>query len=359
MIEIAKALVNQSSIIIMDEPTSSLNSMEASQLFKIIKDLKNKGHGIIFITHRLEEIYKIADRISVLRDGKYIGTSTPENLPTPDLIKWMVGRDLNEQFPAREPFKTKKRRVILSVKNLSLNQLTKKQPSPNQSISFKLHAGEILGIAGLQGSGKSRLLHTLFGTYGKTSLGNIHLFSRSHAIKSPGESIRYGIVLCTNDRKNTGLVPKMSVKENITLASLPKFMKWGWVQKRKESSAVSHSFKSFRIKAQSMDQAVSTLSGGNQQKVVLAKWLMTNPQVLLLDEPTIGIDVAAKHEIYKLMNHWSFKGLGQILITSELPELLALSDRILVLHRGRITARFKSHQATQEKILESAMGQTN
>ncbi|MBD3415032.1 MAG: ATP-binding cassette domain-containing protein [Candidatus Aminicenantes bacterium] len=350
MIEIAKALVNESKIIIMDEPTSALNTMETSHLFEIINELKKNGHGIVFISHRLEEIYNIADRITVLRDGKYIGTSVPDRLSSKNLVKWMVGRELKEQFPSRTPFSKKKSSVILSVRDLSLN---------NKSISFDLYSGEILGIAGLQGSGKSLILHSLFGTFGKPDLGHMSLDHREHMVKSPAKSIQNGIALLTNDRKNNGLVFDMSVKENITLASLSKFLKWGWIQKKKEDFVVSRMFESFHIKAKSMEQTVSTLSGGNQQKVLLAKWLMTNPKVLFLDEPTIGIDVAAKHEIYKLMNQWRDQGLGQILITSELPELLALSDRILVLHRGRLSALYEQHEATQEKILRSAMGQCN
>jgi ribose transport system ATP-binding protein len=357
MIEIAKALVYKSNIIIMDEPTSALNAVEAAKLFQIIRDLKESGHGIVFISHRLEEIYKIADRISVLRDGKYIGTSSADKLPSNKLVKWMVGRELTEQFPQRKREKEKKGRTLLSVEKISLVDPEEKQIFPEQSISFSVRAGEILGIAGLQGSGKSLLLNTLFGTNRKVGRGQIHLKGKKHTVSSPRKSIHQGIALLTNDRKYTGLISNMSVKENMTLASLSKFSKWGWIQKKKEKNAVCESFKAFNIKAHSIYQLVSTLSGGNQQKVVLAKWLETKPDILLLDEPTIGVDVAAKHEIYKLMNNWSCEGLAQILITSELPELLALSDRIIVLHRGRITAEFDRNEATQEKILQSAMGE--
>jgi len=358
MIEIAKALVSKSDIIIMDEPTSALNAVEASKLFQIIRDLKESGHGIVFISHRLEEIYKIADRISILRDGKYIGTSSTDELPPNKLVKWMVGRELTEQFPQRKREKEQKEGTpLFSAEKVSLVDPDKKQNFPEQSISFSVRAGEILGIAGLQGSGKSLLLNTLFGTNSKIEKGQIRLKGKEHAVISPRKSIRRGIALLTNDRKHTGLISDMSVRENMTLASLSKFSKWGWIQKKKEKAAVNKSFKAFKIKANSINQVVSTLSGGNQQKVVLAKWLETKPIVLLLDEPTIGVDVAAKHEIYKLMNKWSWEGLAQILITSELPELLALSDRIIVLHRGTITAEFDRNEATQEKILQSAMGE--
>ncbi len=356
MIEVAKALVNQSSIIIMDEPTSTLNTVEVSHLFEIIKDLKQKGHGIVFISHRLEEIYRIADRISVLRDGKYIGTSTLKELPSPKLIQWMVGRELKEQFPPRKAYKRQKKKTILSVKNISLVMPDKKQKSLGKDISFNIQSGEILGIAGLQGSGKSFLLHSLFGRYGELGKCQITLDGRDYLVRSPRKSIHKGIALLTNDRKSTGLIPNISVKKNITLASLSKYSKLGWIQKKKERTDVIEIFNSFYIKAFSVDQIISTLSGGNQQKVLLARWHMTNPKILLLDEPTTGVDVASKHEIYKLMNKWSREGLAQVLVTSELPELLALSDRIMVLHRGRVAAEYDRNEATQEKILQSAMG---
>jgi len=354
MIEIAKALVFKSNIIIMDEPTSALNTVETSQLFKVVRDLKEKGHGIVFISHRMEEIYRIADRISVLRDGKYIGTSLAEELPSPKLVQWMVGRELKEQFPERRSYKTNQ--VILSAKNITLTDSSQEQKSHKKNISFKVYTGEILGIAGLRGSGKSRLLNTLFGTYGKLNNGEIILDGKGYSIKSPKKSIHNGLALLTNDRKNTGLIPDMSVKENMTLACLVEFLKMGWIQKKKEQRAVQNNLESFNIKANSMEQPASTLSGGNQQKMVLAKWFMTRPKVFLLDEPTRGVDVAAKHEIYKLMNNWSHQGIGQILITSELPELLALSDRIIVLHRGCITAEFERDESSREKILQAAMG---
>ena len=355
LIEIAKALVFKSNIIIMDEPTSALNAVETTHLLRIINNLKENGHGIIFISHRLDEIYKIADRISVLRDGNYIGTSRAEELPSHKLVKWMVGRELKEQFPERKSHR--KNKVMLSVKNISLNTPNKEQKTTGSKVSFKVHSGEILGMAGLQGSGKSLLLNTLFGTYGKVNTKKIMLDSQNYSVKSPKKSIHNGLVLLTNDRKKTGIISNMSVKENMSLASLVKFLKLGWIQKKKEKEAVRQNFDSFNIKALSMDQLVSNLSGGNQQKVVLAKWLMTGPKVLLLDEPTIGVDVGAKHEIYKLMNSWSRQGIGQVLITSELPELLALSDRIIVLHRGKKTAEFEKDEATQEKILQAAMGE--
>lgn len=232
----------------------------------------------------------------------------------------------------------------------------KKQKSLRKNISFNIQSGEILGIAGLQGSGKSFLLHSLFGRYGELDKCQIILDGRDYFVRYPRKSIHNGIALLTNDRKNTGLIPNISVKKNITLASLSKYSRLGWIQKKRERTDVIEIFNSFYIKAFSIDQIISTLSGGNQQKVLLARWRMTNPKILLLDEPTTGVDVASKHEIYKLMNKWSNEGLAQILVTSELPELLALSDRIMVLHRGRVSAEYDRNEATQEKILQSAMG---
>lgn len=353
MIEIAKALVYDSRIIIMDEPTSALNDMEASRLFDIITQLKTRGCGIIFISHRLEEIYKIADRITVLRDGRYIGTSKAEDLPSDRLINWMVGRDIIQQIPSREPHQGKK---YLEVHGFSLKDPAGTKPWAVEDVSFELYAGEILGVAGLQGSGKSELFHGLFGSYGPSTQGSVSLLGKQFAPLSPRHSIRHGLVLLTNDRKNTGLVPVLNITHNLSLASLDEFSSCGWMRLRHEKTAAWRGIQAYNIKAHSPEQEVQTLSGGNQQKVVLAKWLETHPDVLLLDEPTIGVDVGAKHEIYQLMNTWTSQGMAILLITSELPELLAMSDRIMVMHRGRIVKEFGRHGANQEKIIQAAMG---
>lgn len=354
MIEIAKALVYKAHILIMDEPTSALNDIEVERLFSIIKDLKNQGCGIIFISHRLEEIYAIADRISVLRDGKYVGTAEAKELPVDKLIEWMVGRSINRQFPPRE---TKKMEKCLSVKGFSISDPHMRQAWVVRDISFDLYAGEILGIAGLQGSGKSELLHGIFGDYGTISQGKICLKEREFIPRSPAESITQGVILLTNDRKGSGLVPMLDIVRNMTLASVKAFSPRGWLQAEKEAEAAERNIRAFNIKVQSLDQEVQTLSGGNQQKVVLAKWLETQPHVLLLDEPTIGVDVGAKHEIYRLMNDWTAAGKAILLITSELPELLAMSDRILVMHRGHMVREFSQAEASQEKVIQAAMGE--
>jgi ABC-type sugar transport system ATPase subunit len=354
MVEIAKALVFESKIIVMDEPTSTLNNLEVDRLFKIIEDLKQRECGIIYISHRLEEIYAIGDRISVLRDGKYIGTSDASDLPQDKLIQWMVGRTISQQFPSRTPDSGPKK--ILRVRDFSLADPSGAKPWAAEKITFDLHHGEILGIAGLQGSGKSELLNGLFGTFGRIDEGEIHLGSEAFKVRSPRHSIEQGLVLLTNDRKRTGLIPSMNVAYNLSLAALKSISPWGLMNKQKEWDTAKQDIKEFDIKAFSPDQEVQTLSGGNQQKVVLAKWLRTQPIVLLLDEPTIGVDVGAKHEIYELMNRWTSMRIAILLITSELPELLAMSDRILVMHRGRISAEFTKGQATQENVTQAAMG---
>lgn len=353
MIEIGKALMNKAQIFIMDEPTSTLNSQEVNKLFEIIADLKSRGHGIIYISHRMDEIYKIGDRITVLRDGEYIGTEKTSELTQKKLVHWMVGREIDQQFPDRA-VETEKERF--TVNNFSLLSPTQAQKNVIDNISFSVSSGEILGFAGLQGSGKSELLNGLFGTYGAVPQGRVALDGEPHRIKSPQHSIQQGIALLTNDRKNTGLVNEMSVARNISLASLQEYARYGWMQTKNEKENAQVQVKDLSIKIQSLEQSIQTLSGGNQQKAVLAKWISIRPKVLLLDEPTIGVDVGAKHEIYTLMNKWTSQGIAILLITSELPELLAMSDRILVLHRGRVAAQFSRQDATQEKITEAALG---
>ena len=354
MIEIAKALAFEARVIIMDEPTSALNELEVNRLFQIIRDLKKKKYGIIYISHRLEEIYAIGDRISVLRDGKYIGTSKAEDLSPPELIRWMVGREISQQFPDRKSFPGKER---FKVDHLRLPDPTGSKQWAVEDVTFSLKEGEILGIAGLRGSGKSELFHGLFGTYEKSVDGTIMLDRKPFTVRSPIRSIKQGLVLLTNDRKGTGLVLPMNIIRNISLSSIETYSPAGWMRVQREKDAASNHVLSFGIKAQSLYQEVETLSGGNQQKVVLAKWLETRPKVLLLDEPTLGVDVGAKHDIYSLINRWTAEGMSIVLITSELPELLAMSDRIVVMHRGRITAQFTREEATQEKIVRAAMGE--
>jgi len=353
MIEVAKALIYEARIIIMDEPTSALNDLEVARLFKIINDLKRKGWGIIYISHRLEEIYEIGDRITILRDGDYVGTYALDELSPQELIRLMVGRDITQQFPPREEHRGDER---LIVKNFYVADPTQTRKWVVENVSFSLRVGEILGIAGLQGSGKSQLLHGLFGSYGQSVRGEVWLDGLRLTIKSPKEAIRRGLALLTNDRQGTGLIPPLSVGHNVSLASLENFSPRGWIKARAERASVKEMVRALQIKIQSLEQQIQTLSGGNQQKVILAKWMMSSPRVLLLDEPTAGIDVGAKYEIYNLMNRWTGEGKSILLITSELPELLAMADRILVMHRGRVVQEFSQKEASQENILQAAMG---
>ncbi len=353
MVEIAKALVYEARIIIMDEPTSALNETETAKLFEIIGSLRDRGCAIVFISHRLDEIYRVADRITVLRDGRNVGTAVPADLPPDRLVSWMVGREISQQFPARAPGLGK---PILKVRDFCVPDSAGLKTWAVGQADFDLHEGEIVGFAGLQGSGKSELFHGLFGAFGPVARGRVELDGTAFAPRSPAESIRRGVALMTNDRKVSGLVAGLSVTRNISLASLPAFSPGGWIREARENEAAASYVRAFDIRVRSVDQEVGTLSGGNQQKVVFAKWLETRPRILLLDEPTIGVDVGAKHEIYRLMNRWTSEGMGILLITSELPELLAMSDRILVMHRGRILSAIDRAGATQERVIRAAMG---
>ncbi len=353
MIEVAKALAQEAKVIIMDEPTSALNQAEVDHLFSLMVNLKKKGCSLIYISHRLEEIFQISDRITVLRDGRKIGTEITSKLAPETLIRWMVGREITQQFP---PYFRCLGQEKLRVDHLFIPDPTGLKRWIIEDVSFSLHQGEILGFAGLQGSGKSELFHGLFGSFGREIKGEIYLDGQPFSVRSPGQSIKKGIVLLTNDRQRTGLIPSIDVIKNITIASLRKYSPRGWIDPQAERQTAQKYVNKLQIKLQSLDQEVQTLSGGNQQKIILARWLGTEPQVLLLDEPTLGIDVGAKYDIYCLMNEWKAQGLAIALITSELPELLAVADRFLVLHRGRIVAEFSHEEATQEKILQAAMG---
>ena len=354
MIEITKALAFECRIIVMDEPTSALTDPEVEKLFSIIKKLRGRQCGIIYITHKMEEIYRIADRITVLRDGGYVGTARASELSANELVRWMVGREVSSQFPRHVTHRGGKR---LEVSGFSLGDLSGKPHKAVDDVSFHVREGEILGIAGLHGSGNSELFNGIFGTYGAKAIGEVKIDNESFGIRSPRDSIRTGIALLTNDRKGTGLVMEMDIVQNATLASLREFSAGWWLKPKREMAEVKKITESLRLKAARLSQLTSSLSGGNQQKVVMAKWMATKPRILLLDEPTRGVDVGAKQEIYELMNEWTSRGIAIALITSEMPELLAMSDRIIVMHRGKITAEFTREEATQEKILNDAMGE--
>ena len=353
MVEICKALAFNRQVIVMDEPTSALKGPDVDKLFEIIHRLKTQGCGIIFISHKMDEIYRMADRITVLRDGKYIGTGAARDVPQDRLVQWMVGRELERQFPPRQ---SPSGPVRLEVKNLTVPHPAGPKIPAVQNVSFQVRAGEILGLAGLQGSGISELVNGIFGAAQTKVSGTVKVDGKPLTSFAPRHAIHNGLALLTNDRKARGLIMGMNIIKNTTLACLEKFSRWSWLKPNAEKSAAARQAHALNLRATSLDQMVEFLSGGNQQKVVLAKWIETHPKVLLFDEPTRGVDVAAKHEIYELINQWTASGIALVLITSELEELLALSDRILVLHRGALTAELDRPDASREKILQAAMG---
>jgi ABC-type sugar transport system ATPase subunit len=352
-VEVAKALSADARILVMDEPTSALTEAEAERLFATVESLKARGCGIVFISHKLDEIYRVGDRITVLRDGRRVGTADSEDLPRAELIRRMVGREITERFPEQRVSRGDER---LRLAGFTVPDRTGRPRPAVDRISFKVHSGEILGFGGLAGSGASELFQGLFGAFGRTASGTVTLDGETFDVRSPGHAIRRGLALLTADRKTTGLVLDMSVTRNITLASLPRFSPRLWLEEDRERDHAEQRRQELGIRAASVDQPVESLSGGNQQKVALAKWLEAEPRVLLLDEPTRGIDVGAKHEIYELMRAWKESGLAILLITSELPELLGLSDRIIVMHDGVITTELDRSEATQERVLRAAMG---
>ena len=353
LIEIAKAMSRDAKVIIMDEPTSALNSRESEKLFALIRDLKSSGCGIVYISHKMEEIEQLADRITVLRDGRLIGSVPAAELPIPKLIHWMVGRPMEQQFSRHAPLAGKE---ILRIEGFNVASPLRGHKPLVQEAALSVRQGEILGLAGLEGAGNSHLLSGLFGVYGRRATGRVWIEGQPVRIDRPVHAIQQGMALLTNDRKATGLILPMSIIANITLAKLRAFSTAGWRRGARELQAARDSARALCLRANSLDMEVGKLSGGNQQKVVLAKWMQLNPRVLLLDEPTRGVDVGAKHEVYELMNQWTARGIAIILITSEMPELLAMSDRILVMHRGRITAEFSGPLATPQAILNAAMG---
>jgi len=345
MVEIAKALSINARVLIMDEPTSALTQREIDLLFTCIHNLRAKGVAIVYISHKLDEVFALSDRITVLRDGRWVATQPTADLDAAGVIRLMVGRNLSEMYP--------KRAVPLRETVLSVRQLSRK--GVLHDISFDLRAGEIVGVAGLMGAGKTELAMALFGGTPADS-GEVRIEGKLAAISNPAAAIARGISLVPEDRKMQGVLQHMSVQSNITLASLNRLRIGPLIDSGKEKSAVRTAIDRFRIKVSHPGQVVSGLSGGNQQKVALSKWLVDQPKVLMMDEPTRGIDVGAKSEIYRLMVEMAEQGLGILIFSSELPELLGMCDRILVLHQGHLAADLGRDEATQELILTAAMG---
>ena len=345
IVEIAKALSLESDVIVMDEPTATLTGPETERLFEMIALLQQKGVSIIYISHRLEEIYRVADRVSVLRDGEKIITDHIENLNISDIVKYMVGRAVSEKYP--------KETIPIGAEVLRVERLSK--AGVCQDISFEIHQGEILGIAGLVGSGRTEMIQVLFG-YRKKDDGKVTVKGKPVTIKRPSDAVQEGIGLIPEERKNHGLVLGLSVFDNISLPILDRFSTSGFIQSKTLQKIVENIIQKISIKTPSTKQLVKNLSGGNQQKVVLAKWFSRNCDIYIFDEPTRGVDVGAKVEIYKLMERLAKEGAGIVMISSELPEILNMSDRILVMYNGRIVKEFSKQDATQENILSYAIG---
>jgi rhamnose transport system ATP-binding protein len=346
-VEIAKAISLNAQVLIMDEPTASLSVHEVSQLFKLARSLRDKGVAVLFIGHRLEEVLEIADRITVLRDGKLISSAPRSQVTVDTIIRDMVGRNVEEFFSKKA---VEKGDLLVSVRNLGKNNVF-------ENVNFDVHCGEILGFAGLIGSRRTDVGLALFGIEPADS-GEIVFQGKSHRISSPQEALSLGIAYATEDRRQLGLTMPMSIASNITLPTLKKYLtKLGLIRQNEEAATAEEYRKKLELRAPSVSSAVENLSGGNQQKVMLSKWLNANPKLLILDEPTRGIDIGAKVEVHHIVNELAEQGLGVILISSDLPEVLGMSDRILVMREGRQMAIFDRAEATEEKIMTAAMGQ--
>ena len=344
MVEIAKALSTSARVLIMDEPTSSLTSREIEDLFRIIRELKAKGCGIVYISHRLEELQYITDRVTIMRDGQFIASMNFRDTTMNAIITCMVGRELKEKFPHVTCERGKR---VFEVKNLNAGRMVR-------DINFDLYEGEIVGVAGLMGAGRTETTRAIFGADPRES-GEILLDDKPVNIRRVADAIRAGIVLAPEDRKKDGLCTKLSIRHNIALPNLDMLCdRAGVVHSQKETVMCDQAVEHLRIKTPSVDKDVATLSGGNQQKVVVAKWLARNSRVVMFDEPTRGIDVAAKVEIYHLMNQLKQQGIAVMFVSSEMPEIMGVADRIIVMCDGRITGEMTAEEATQEKILTLA-----
>lgn len=351
LVEIAKALSLKSDILIMDEPTSALTETEVERLFRVIRRLLDDGVTILYISHKMEEVFRLSNRITVLRDGKHVGTFDGEKTSPREITHQMVGREIeNVQLGGdRSPGEP-----VLEVKNLSLPWPGHARPWRLKDINFTLRVGEVLGIAGLMGAGRTELLECLFGTSPESPQGEIAVDGKPAGFEHPADAMRRGVALVTEDRKRLGLFSHMSVRENVTMCTLPETVRRGMVSTRVERGVAAESVEYLGVKTAGTEAPVTSLSGGNQQKCIIARWLRTNPRVLLLDDPTRGIDVGAKAEIYRIIDQLCRDGMGIIVTSSELPELITLCDRILVLCEGRQTGEFHRDDFTEQAIMEAA-----
>lgn len=344
MIEIAKSLLSEVSLLVMDEPTAALTDRETESLFQMIASLKKAGVGIVYISHRMEEIFRVTDLITVMRDGIVVDTKPTAETNPAELVKKMVGRDIDDYYPAKA---AELGELVFEVENLSGECF--------KDISFQVRRGEILGFSGLMGAGRTEVMRAIFGLDKRTA-GRIRLNGQDIRVTNPVQAIRAGIGFLTEDRKEEGLILDFSIKDNMTLPSHKDFSKNGFFDDKTSRDFVQKMIDRLRIKSGRPEMVVGNLSGGNQQKVVLAKWIGIAPKVLILDEPTRGVDVGAKREIYQLMNELADRGVPILLVSSDLPEVLGVSDRIVVMHEGRITGELSRGEATQEKVMQLATG---
>ena len=344
MVEIAKAISYNSKLIIMDEPTSAITDKEVDHLFNMVRKLKSEQNvAFIFITHKMDEVFQITDEITVFRDGRYVGTDLAANSSRDKLIAWMVGREITQMFPKED---AEIGDVVMSCRGLTRNGVFK-------DVSFDLRKGEILGFAGLMGAGRTEVMEALFG-YTKLDAGEIYIHGKKVNITMPRDALKNRMALLTEDRKGTGCFLPLSIRDNMTVASITDYTNFGFIRKRAMEKACLEQKEKLAVKTPNMDQLIKNLSGGNQQKVLVARWLMTNPEILIVDEPTRGIDVGAKAEIHKLLSMMAKEGRSVIMISSELPEVMGMSDRIMVMHEGKITGEVKRADADQELIMKFA-----
>jgi inositol transport system ATP-binding protein len=345
MVEIAKAISYDARLVIMDEPTSAISEREVEHLHRMIRSLQATGVAVIYITHKMDEVFKISDDVTVFRDGKHVQTLPASELDRGKLIALMVGRELTHMFPKEH---AEIGEVVMSVRGLT-------RKGKVEDITFDLRKGEILGLAGLMGSGRTEVLEGIFGV-AKLDAGEIWINGKQARIRQPADAIEHGIGLLTEDRKQTGIMGVLSVRDNMVIASLERFSPNGFLQKRRMEAACRAQREALAIKTPSLAQLIKLLSGGNQQKVLVSRWLLTTPDVLMIDEPTRGIDVGAKAEIHRLMSTLAKEGKAVLMVSSELPEILGMSDRVLVMHEGRIKGEFSRDEVTQEKIMHAATG---
>ncbi|WP_427833928.1 D-xylose ABC transporter ATP-binding protein [Actinobacillus pleuropneumoniae] len=353
LVEIAKALNKQVRLLILDEPSASLTEKETAILLNLVKDLKAHNIACVYISHKLNEVKKISDKICVIRDGEHIGTRSAQGMSEDDIITMMVGREITSLYP-HEPHDIGEE--ILRVENISAWHPVNTHIKRVNNAGFKLHKGEILGVAGLVGSGRTEMAQCIFGSYQGKYEGNIFIENRQVRIKNCAQAIENNIVMVPEDRKKHGIIPIMGVGKNITLSSLPQFcFGKNVINEALEETVINQSIQKLKVKTSSPELAIGRLSGGNQQKAILAKCLLLKPRILILDEPTRGIDVGAKYEIYKLINQLAQEGMAVIVISSELPEVLGISDRVLVMHQGQIKADLINDNLTQEQVMEAAL----